>query len=156
MDSTGDVARQVRWLCDLQEIYQLKARYAELCDKAVRLKDRVAGVALAALFTEDATIDLGLPQGPIVGRAAIESFYGEVLPATVSWTWHASLAPVVVVEGNTASGNWVIHASSTFPSTPHAPPLITYGRYVDEYVRTTSGWKQSRLKFFNETPPATL
>ena len=152
MDTTNDIERQLLWFKDMHEIQVLKARYSELCDRAIRLKDVTAAVALADLFTEDAIVDMGAPRSPFIGRIAITKFYGEDLPATVTWAWHAPLAPIITIEGDWAQANWIVHAAATFPSTPDAPPLLTFGRYVDNYVRTISGWKQSHLKFLNETP----
>ncbi|HEY3658403.1 MAG TPA: nuclear transport factor 2 family protein [Steroidobacteraceae bacterium] len=150
MSDTEELTRQTKWLCDIQEIHQLKARYSHLCDLAVRSSDASAGEELARLFTQDATVDLGAPREIIVGRPAIAKFFGETLPSSVSWAWHAPLAPVIEIHGDRASGRWVVHAASSSKDTSEAAPRYTYGRYEDEYVRTASGWKQSKLKFFNE------
>ena len=65
MDTTNDIERQLLWFKDMHEIQVLKARYSELCDRAIRLKDVTAAVALADLFTEDAIVDMGAPLIPV-------------------------------------------------------------------------------------------
>lgn len=151
MTTKGTRDDPVQWLCDVQEIQLLKARYAEICDAAIRLKDATLGWRLAELFTEDAIIELGPPRAPIKGRQAIAKFYGESLPSTTEWAWHAPGSAVIEINGDRAKGRWIVYALATSTNTPNTPPLATYGRYEDEFVRTSEGWRQTALKFLNET-----
>jgi SnoaL-like domain len=54
----GDLAEQVRYLRDIHEIKQLKARYCELSDAVIR--DPKVAAKLSLLFTEDAMVDVGV------------------------------------------------------------------------------------------------
>jgi hypothetical protein len=59
--------------------------------------------------------------------------------------------PIIEVDGDVATGCWLIYAMSTMKATPNAPLAIHYGCYRDTYVRTPNGWLQSEQRFLDET-----
>jgi hypothetical protein len=68
MPSDEEIAAQVRWLMDIEQLKQLKARYAAACDADY------APDALAELFTEDAIWDGGF-MGHASTREGIRAFF---------------------------------------------------------------------------------
>ena len=68
MPHDDSLAATVRWLADIEQIKQLKARYALACD------DDYDADALAELFTEDAIWDGGF-MGRAEGRDGIHEFF---------------------------------------------------------------------------------
>ena len=68
MSPSEETATKVRWLVDIEEIKQLKARYAAACD------DDYAPDAIAELFTEDAIWDGGF-MGYAETRSGIREFF---------------------------------------------------------------------------------
>ncbi len=131
---------------DLTEISNIKYRYGEVIDRLVR--DGGAGGAeqLNALFTEDAKLDLieaGLPYAE--GHEAIAALFTTLLPSAVHWMWHAFHNPLITITGDTAKGHWLLLAYSA-PAAGDAP-RATVGRYEEEYVRTSQGWRASAVKF---------
>jgi ketosteroid isomerase-like protein len=142
---------------DYQQVVQVKNRYGELIDKLVR--DPAAGdaEALGDLVTEDAVFDYFKLLGRHEGRAAIVRLFAEVLPSKNQWMSHAFLNPVVEITGDRAEAGFMLLAMSVRKTMPDAAPAITYGRYVDRFVRGRDGrWRQSGLQFFNETRPSAV
>jgi hypothetical protein len=131
-----DLDKTIRWLADIEEIKQLKARYAAACD------DDYAADALAALFTEDAVWDGGF-MGYAETRDGIRNFF---LTATkvVSFAVHGISNPIIEIDGDEATGRWYLHQ----------PMVIRDGnacfwfcaQYQDRYVRTADGWKFRHVK----------
>lgn len=130
------VAEKVLWLIDLEEIKQLKARYAAACD------DGYDAGAIAALFTDDAVWDGGM-MGHAETRDGIRAFF-ENASSVVSFAVHGIGNPIIEIDGDQAVGQWYLHQ-----------PMIIKGGdasfwfcavYHDRYVRTAEGWKFQHVK----------
>jgi len=135
---TKDLEARIRVLEDIEEIKKLKARYCELCDAGltdVRNRDE-----LVAHFTEDAKVDFGMGEGSsFEGKAGLELFFGQVVPAGVSFCMHMLHNPIIDVNGDRASGRWYFEAPTTNAVT--GKPQWMAGRYLEEYVRVDGVWK---------------
>jgi hypothetical protein len=129
---------------DLQEIHNLKARY-------LRSVDSRDWRAIRQIFLADATFE-----GFAVPTVGVEGFIANVsayLDGAV--TVHQGFAPeLTVVDDDVVRGIWAMHDEITWP--PTARPSTYngvdmtgmagfrgYGHYLDEYVRTETGWRIS-------------
>jgi hypothetical protein len=84
------------------------------------------------------------------GHGDVTEFFSITLGA-IGWMIHFFSNPIIEVNGDTATGSWLIYAMSTLRTNLNAAPMIHYGRYRDTYVRTTKGWLQSQQRFIDET-----
>jgi hypothetical protein len=127
---------RLRALEDLEEIRNLKARYAAACD------DNYNADAIAALFTEDAVWDAGA-LGRADGCAAIRNFFSrfaEFIPFAI----HNVMNPIIEVDSDRASGQWYLLAPATMAKGNQAVWLAAL--YNDEYVRIDGRWMFERMK----------
>lgn len=133
---------RLRVLEDRDEIARLKACYCMFNDGgwAGPTHDRIDEVV--ALFTPDAVWDGGPVAGRAVGRENIRALFTafQVVPFLI----HNVMNPIIDIDGDRATGHW--HA--IIPGTDAAgQALWTFGMYKDEYVRTSEGWRFSRVVF---------
>src|ERR1700674_1793782 len=101
---------RLRALEDLEEIRNLKARYAAACD------DNYNADAIAALFTEDGVWDAGA-LGRADGRAAIREFFSR-FAEFISFAIHHVMNPIIEVDGDRAAGQWYELAPATMANSP--------------------------------------
>lgn len=135
------------------EIQELKARYARYADAVFRTSgSSAAATALADLFTDDATLDLG-PFGSYTGRANLLNAFQTILPAATAWSTHYIVSPIIDVSGDSATGDWYYLIQMVAKSPPHSPVVAIYGGYQDRYKKVHGKWKiyTSVSSFF--TPP---
>lgn len=141
-------------LSDLEQIRDLKTLYGllgdDICDTGQDGADRF----VVAAFTEDAVGDYregGCPD-LLKGRAAIADFLAATTAPYAAWMWHLFSNPeITFVDEGRATGRWLVYALATPKARPQASPLVTYGHYEEEYVRTSTGWLISALTYRNET-----
>ncbi len=131
-----EIAAKVRWLADIEEIKQLKARYASACD------DDYACDAIAALFTEDAIWDGGM-MGYARTREGIREFFSGASDV-VGFAVHGVSNPLIQIEGDRATGQWYLHQPMTIKGTEDS--FWFCAQYKDEYVRTPDGWRFSHVR----------
>ena len=131
-----DIAAKVLWLADIEEIKQLKARYAAACD------DDYAPDDIAELFTDDAVWDGGI-MGFAKTRNGIREFFANA-SAIVGFAVHGLSNPLIEVDGDRASGRWYLHQPMTMKGTESC--FWFCAQYQDEYVRTADGWKFQHVK----------
>jgi SnoaL-like domain len=117
----------MRALEDVEEIKQLKARYAAACD------NNYDADAIAALFTEDAVWD-----GGSLGLA--EGHAPEFFPFAI----HNVMNPVIEVDGDRATAQWYLLQPATMAKENQAVWLSA--AYRDEYVRVGGRWMFKHLK----------
>jgi ketosteroid isomerase-like protein len=129
-----DLAAKVQWLVDIEEIKQLKARYAAACDNDYEAD------AIAALFTDDAVWDGGM-MGYAKSREGIREFFANA-SSIVGFAVHGLSNPLIDVDGDVATGRWYLHQ----PMTVNDACFWFCARYEDEYVRTAQGWKFQHVK----------
>jgi ketosteroid isomerase-like protein len=127
---------RLRALEDIEEIRNLKARYAAACD------DNYNADAIAELFAEDAVWDAGA-LGHAEGRVAIRKFFSrsaEFFPFAV----HNVMNPIIEVDGDRATGQWYMLQPATLAKGNQAVWLAAV--YHDEYVRIDGRWMFKRLR----------
>lgn len=125
------LAPELARLIDAEAIRTLKHRYAALCDRNYPRED------LMALFTEDATWDGGI-FGEHQGREAIGDFFAGTAQA-VEFAMHYMTNPIIEVEGDRATGRWLLWQSVVLRGTKNAFWLM--GAYQDTYARVEGEWK---------------
>jgi uncharacterized protein (TIGR02246 family) len=111
-------------------------------------------VAVAALFTRDAIIVA--PEGPIIGRQAIQKWYTEIY----KW-WHPKNS-ITKVDGNAphfigTAGNelWATAEWSETGQGKNSEPIPIKGYWAETYVREGDDWK-IRVSAFNTTPDSVI
>lgn len=131
---TPDLEKTIQRLADIEDIKQLKARYAAACD------DDYNPDKLAPLFVEDAIWD-GSILGYAEGREAIHAFFSaskDLVPFAV----HQVSNPLIEIDGDTATGQWYLWQPMVF----QGAALWLSAVYADEYVRQDGQWLYQNLK----------
>jgi SnoaL-like domain len=147
------VDRDVQELKDTLEIMRLKGLYCELVDLAARDPRPHYINSFRAIFTDDAIIDFtALGAGVLAGQAAIVKHFSVTLAEAFPNMWHSVGSPIIDVVGDRAVGRWTLTARAMAAGDRGATPLLTYGRYVDEFLRAGDSWRLSKIDFHNETP----
>lgn len=121
---------------DRLQLQELALAYAEGIDgKDI---ERVAG-----LFTVDAVFRAyDRPKGEAHGHDEIRSLVAKLLDAFTATMHHVSGPRVEFADAGSATGIVSLHAWHAFAE--DRPDGILWGRYLDEYVRTASGWRIAR------------
>jgi len=126
---------RIRRLEDLEEIRQLKYRYAAFCD------DHFDADGIAGLFAED-----GIWEGAgmrHVGREAIRRFWQPVDPPLAS---HLMTNPLITLDGDRANGKWWIIGPMSRLEDGRTVGYWQLATYDDDYVRTPEGWRFQHLR----------
>jgi hypothetical protein len=139
------VARRVRHLEDIEAITTLTYRYARAVNKGPRGQG-VDPVAIPQLFTADAQWSSD-ELGTTVGAAAIAA---ELPTATamVEYSRHAFLNPVITVDGDRATGSWLLWISSVID---HQPATVDLSADL-RYLRTADGWRIDAVHIHDGLP----
>jgi len=124
----------VQRLADIEDIKQLKARYAAACDEDYN-PDK-----LAPLFIEDAIWDGGI-FGYAEGRDAIHEFFSHS-SSLVPFAVHQISNPLIEISGDTATGKWYLWQPMVF----QGAALWLSATYDDQYVRVDGNWLYKHLK----------
>jgi ketosteroid isomerase-like protein len=93
---------------------------------------------LDQVFTEDATAELLSPL--LVGRNAIRARIRRALDP-LDATQHTVTNHMVTVRGDAASSRCYLHSQHVLHSVDGSPHYVVAGRYEDELVRGTDGWR---------------
>ncbi len=121
---------------DLEEIKQLKARYCAICD------DDHNPDMITSIFTED-----GVWEGPGIGAAEghveIKALF-ERFQATMSYSQHMTMNPIIEVQGERATGTWTFFGPFTFYEGNRARWQAT--RYAEEYKKVNGRWLIAHLR----------
>ncbi len=134
--SEQDITTKVQWLVDIEEIKQLKARYAAACD------DDYDPDAIALLFTEDATWDGGM-MGHAETREGIRKFFANA-SNIIGFAVHGISNPLIDIDGDRATAQWYLHQPMTMKDTDTC--FWFCAQYRDVCVRTPDGWKFQHVK----------
>ena len=134
--SDQEIIKKVLWLADIEEIKQLKARYAAACD------DNYDTEALAQLFTDDAIWDGGM-MGYAKTREGIVTFF-ENASNLVGFAVHGISNPIIEIDGDTAKGHWYLDQPMAMKGTDAC--YWYCAQYRDQYQRTAEGWKFSHVE----------
>jgi hypothetical protein len=130
------MSKNLQWLVDIEEIKQLKARYAAACDNEYEPN------AIADLFTKDAIWDGGM-MGYAKNQSGIRDFFANA-SNLIGFAVHGLSNPLINIDGDTATGSWYLHQPMTMKGTDSAFWFIA--QYQDQYVRTSDGWKFQHVK----------
>ena len=130
------ITEKLLWLADIEELKQLKARYAAACDNSYDAD------AIAELFTEDAVWDGGM-MGYAETREGIRAFF-ENAPNVVEFAVHGLSNPIIEIDGDRATGQWYLHQPMTLKGADACFWFCAV--YHDEYVRAADGWKFQHVK----------
>lgn len=134
------VEERLARLEDIEEIRQLKARYAEACD------DDHNGDRVAALFVPDGTWhQLSLP--PCKGHEEIKTFMFNVRNSgRLRNSTHLFMNPQITINGDTATGHWklvMLYTGNAPDGTTQYHRILGY--YNEEYTRIDGEWMFSSL-----------
>jgi hypothetical protein len=141
--SLAEIEARIRRLEDVEEIRKLKATYCFLCDAG--LGDERNRDELISHFTADARVDFGLgPASIFQGRDGLRVFFGQVVPAAVSFCMHMVHNAIIEVDGDRASGRWYYEAPTTDTASGRAQWMA--GTYVEEYLRQDGRWKFASIE----------
>ncbi len=129
--SVASLEDRVRRLEDIEAIRQLKARYCERCD------DGYDADGIAELFTADGIWDGGRTFGRREGREAIRRHFqgaGDRVPLAR----HQVMNPMVEVDGDEATGRWLLFQPCIDVGADGAVWLAA--TYHDRYRRVGDQW----------------
>lgn len=129
-----DLEKTVKRLADIEDIKQLKARYAAACD------DDYNPQKLAPLFAEDAIWDGGI-LGYAEGREGIREFFANS-SNLVPFAVHQVSNPLIEIDADTATGQWFLWQ----PMVLGEQALWLSAVYEDKYVRVDGQWIYQHLK----------
>jgi ketosteroid isomerase-like protein len=129
---------------DALAIANLKARYCAAADGAATDPDG-ARQAFAALFTDDFVGDYGLGE-PMHGPQAITDFLCKAIAGNSAWMIHMLSSPRILMDGDTATGDWTILVHSKRRDSGEMMEVI--GRYSDIFRREADGWRIARVGFW--------
>ena len=129
-----ELEKTVQRLADIEDIKQLKARYASACD------DNYNPDKLAPLFAEDAIWD-GSILGYAESREGIREFFGNA-SSLVPFAVHQVSNPLIEIDGNTATGQWFLWQPMVFGE----QALWLSAVYNDHYVKQDGQWIYQSLK----------
>jgi ketosteroid isomerase-like protein len=128
----SDLESRIQRLEDIEEIKQLKAEYCRYCDEGY-VPDGIAG-----LYTEDGIWDGGTTFGRVQGRDAIRSHF-QGAAKRISIARHQVMNPIITVDGDEATGHWLLFQPCTDGPTGGAVWLAA--TYADIYRREPDRWR---------------
>ena len=132
-----DLEKRIQALEDAEEIKKLHQKY-------INLMDNLEYEEVLDLFTGDASVEvrnLGVKKG----RKELREIYIDVLAknrGSERFDAHMAVQPDISVNGDTASGTWLIYMLFSKPSIQWVQ-----GKNECEYKKTNGEWKISKLKF---------
>ena len=142
-----DLAARLAHLEDLEAIRRLKhATYCAGIDRLVA-GDASGKAAISAHLTEDVVGDW-TGRELMIGKAAVEAFLFEEVPAVLSYSQHRVLNDVIDIDGNSATASWYLDCPAVFrPGNMRKiqGSGILIGRYQEQYVREGGVWKWRRI-----------
>lgn len=130
-NSGRSLEERVRRLEDIDEIKNLKARYCDRCD------DGYDPDGIAELFTEDGIWDGGRTFGRRVGRDEIRAHF-QGAAERVAIARHQVMNPMIDIDGDDASGQWLLFQPCTDAGVDGAVWLAA--TYHDRYRRVDGAW----------------
>jgi SnoaL-like domain len=127
---------------DALAIANVKALYCAASDKT---PSDAAGalVGFRQVFTDDVVGDYGFRV--FDGFDELTGFMCTAVAANSEWMIHMLHTPRIVVDGDRATGDWTV--SSQMKRREGGAIDTVIGRYSDQFLRTTDGWKICRVGF---------
>ncbi len=128
------IERRLRRLEDVEQIRVLKARYCDRCDAGYDAD------GIAALMTDDAVWDGGATFGVFEGREAIREHFRNA-SRRVSIARHQVMNPMIEVEGDDATGQWLLFQPCTVAAAGATDRAVWLAAtYRDRYRRVDGRW----------------
>ena len=101
--------------------------------------DTLDAAMVAALFTDDCTVDYGPGLGePTRGAAALGARLARGLPRFAATSHHVSNIEITFVDDDAATGITYVHAWHRYPD--DRPDAHLWARYHDRFVRDGGRW----------------
>jgi ketosteroid isomerase-like protein len=135
--SLEELEKRVKAIEDLEEIKKLHQNY-------INLMDNLQYEKVLDLFTEDATAEVR-NSGVKRGKKEMAEVYLGILAknrANKRYEGHMAVQPDIIVDGNTASGTWLIYMLFSKPTLQWVQ-----GKNECEYRKENGKWKISKVKF---------
>lgn len=140
------LAARLQRLEDIEEIKQLKGRYWIACDLDIVGGHNHDYETIAELYAQDGTWEVEAIDLPDLhraarraeGRDAIREYF-RANQERYAFCMHFGIAPVITVDGDTASGHW--HLLATMHLKEPDIGFWAGAHYHDTYVRTADGWR---------------
>lgn len=109
---------------------------------------------LIDFFAQDCSFEI--PRGCITGRENVKSYLDELCG------WHTGaesnflIHPIIEVEGDKATGQWLIYFINTYYLTAQ-PMFVTASMYNNKYIKENGQWKFKKIhwimRFGPPSPP---
>ena len=128
--------QQVQRLTDIEDIKQLKLRYASFCDQNYNPE------GIASCFTEDGIWDGGENFGVSNGRSEIYNYFADANDL-VTFAVHYTTNPLIEVNGDEATGQWHLWQPMVMKEDNQA--VWYMAQYSEQYVRQEGKWLIKRL-----------
>jgi uncharacterized protein (TIGR02246 family) len=126
------VDQEIAWLVDRTEIRELTARYGRFFDDGDT-------ESFAATFTEDGSMEVNGSRVAL-GRKELAD-----MCANTPWgVMHVTVDPTIEVDGDKAVQEVTILVVQRAKSMKEPSRVVGSGRYTDELVRTSDGWRFAR------------
>jgi ketosteroid isomerase-like protein len=135
--SLDEIEKRLQAIEDGESIKKLHQHY-------INLMDNLQYAAVLDLFTADATVEIR-NSGIKRGRQEISELYIDGLAkrrGTTRLEGHMAVEPDITVDGENASGTWLIYMLFSQPTVQWVQ-----GKNECEYRKVNGTWKISRLKF---------
>ena len=135
--SLEDLEKRIQAIEDLEEIKKLHQTY-------ISLMDNLKYEEVLDLFTPDATVQIR-NWGVKRGRQEMSEVYIGILAknrGSNRYDGHLAIQPDISVNGDTASGTWLIYMLFSRPTIQWVQ-----GRNEAEYRKVDGKWKISKMKF---------
>lgn len=127
---------------DALAIANLKAAYCRAADTSTSDVE-AARAMFAGLFIDDFVGDYGFKV--MNGPNEIAEFMIQAIGGGSEWMIHALGSPCILVDGDTATGEWTISVDSRRREGQGLMRVV--GRYSDTFRRTADGWKIASITF---------
>jgi hypothetical protein len=122
---------KIQRLTDIEDIKQLKFRYAAYCDQEYD-ED-----GIASCFAEDGVWDGGEKFGVYNGREAIREYFSGS-DDIMKFAMHYTTNPLIEIDGDTATGQW--HLWQPMVLKENTQPIWLMAQYNDQFVRQDNKW----------------
>nr|WP_280759955.1 nuclear transport factor 2 family protein [Prescottella agglutinans] len=123
----------------MEAIKALKARY-------FRLMDTKDWDGLAAVFTDDVTIDMTETGGGVTHSVAEYMPFLRASIEDVATVHHGHTPEIALTSPTTATGVWAMEDMLWWPDGAALRSLHGYGHYREEYRKTADGWKIGAMR----------
>lgn len=137
---------------DREAIKELKALYARCADAVFNQPGPPSALAMANLFTDDGSLELG-SFGHFAGRQSLITAFESTLPAATAWSMHYILSPILEINGTEASGSWYFLIYYVPNGDTGSKPAQLYGSYSDKYKKINGVWRIQASTAHFVTPP---